>query len=143
MKSTEGTGRGDLRDSVRFNGLRKASPEFHSRAGQNRSKEAGATGLGLSRVKCCDCSFKAQALMDQAQDDSEKPMNSLTTHHLSSETVQRFLKDVPEYVKVALTEKSAELDCSIEGVVEMAIASFLDEEAFSFEDCLLAQRSQP
>ncbi len=81
--------------------------------------------------------------MDQAQDDSEKPMNSLTTHHLSSETVQRFLKDVPEYVKVALTEKSAELDCSIEEVVEMAIASFLDEEAFSFEDCLLAQRSQP
>ncbi|MCY7276428.1 MAG: hypothetical protein LH702_22520 [Phormidesmis sp. CAN_BIN44] len=70
-------------------------------------------------------------------------MNSLTTHHLSSETVQRFLKDVPEYVKVALTEKSAELDCSIEEVVEMAIASFLDEEAFSFEDCLLAQRSQP
>ncbi|WP_231948110.1 hypothetical protein [Phormidesmis priestleyi] len=81
--------------------------------------------------------------MDQAQDDSEKPMNFLTTHHLSSETVQRFLKDVPEYVKVALTEKSAELDCSIEEVVEMAIASFLDEEAFSFEDCLLAQRSQP
>jgi len=50
---------------------------------------------------------------------------------------------VPEYVKVALTEKSAELDCSIEEVVEMAIASFLDEEAFSSEDCLLAQRSQP
>jgi len=50
---------------------------------------------------------------------------------------------VQDFVKVALTEKSAELDCSIEGVVEMAIASFLDEEAFSFEDCLLAQRSQP
>ena len=27
-----------------------------------------------------------------------------------------------------------------EAVVEMALASFLDEEAFSFEDCLLGQR---
>ncbi|MCY7322384.1 MAG: hypothetical protein LH660_11430, partial [Phormidesmis sp. CAN_BIN36] len=31
-----------LRYSVRFNGLRKASPEFHSRAGRKRSKKAGA-----------------------------------------------------------------------------------------------------
>lgn len=67
---------------------------------------------------------------------------TLTTQHLSPEGVQRFLEDVPDYVKLALTEKAVELDCSIEAVVEMAIASFLDEEAFSFEDCLLAQRSQ-
>ena len=32
--------------SVHFNGLRKASPEFHSRAGDNRSGEAGAKILG-------------------------------------------------------------------------------------------------
>ncbi|BAU14902.1 hypothetical protein LEP3755_54570 [Leptolyngbya sp. NIES-3755] len=62
--------------------------------------------------------------------------------HLSSDTVQRVLEEMPAYVKAALFEKSTELDCSIESVVEMAIASFLDEEAFSFEDCLLAQRSQ-
>jgi hypothetical protein len=65
---------------------------------------------------------------------------TLTTKHLSPESVQRVLEDAPDFVKVALSEKAAELDCSIEAVVEMAIASFLDEEAFSFEDCLLAQR---
>jgi hypothetical protein len=32
------------------------------------------------------------------------------------------------------------LECPIEAAIEMAIASFLDEEAFSFEDCLLAKR---
>ncbi|MEC4817137.1 MAG: hypothetical protein SAK29_28285 [Scytonema sp. PMC 1069.18] len=37
-------------------------------------------------------------------------------------------------------KKSAELECSLEATIEMAISSFLDEEALSFEDCLLAQR---
>lgn len=32
-----------------------------------------------------------------------------------------------------------EMDCSLETIIELAIASFLDEEAFSFEDCLLAE----
>lgn len=64
---------------------------------------------------------------------------TVTTQHLSSDAVQRVLEDMPDYVKTALLEKSTELECSIEAVVEMAIASFLDEEAFSFEDCLLAQ----
>lgn len=67
---------------------------------------------------------------------------TVTTQHLSTDAVQRVLEDMPDYVKAALLEKSIKLDCSIEAVVEMAIASFLDEEAFSFEDCLLAQRSQ-
>jgi hypothetical protein len=49
---------------------------------------------------------------------------------------------LPEYVKVALAEKAEELECPIEGAIEMAIASFLDEEAFSFEDCLLAKRQK-
>jgi hypothetical protein len=67
---------------------------------------------------------------------------TLSTKHLSPAAVQHVLEDTPDYVKAALIVKAAELDCSIESVVEMAIASFLDEEAFSFEDCLLAQRSQ-
>jgi hypothetical protein len=41
---------------------------------------------------------------------------------------------------VALTEKSTELECSLEATIEMAIANFLDSEALSFEDCLLAER---
>ena len=47
---------------------------------------------------------------------------------------------MPDYVKAAFNEKATELNCPLEAVIEMALASFLDEEAFSFEDCLLAQR---
>ncbi len=63
-----------------------------------------------------------------------------TIQHLPPEAVHRLLEYAPDYVKEALIEKSTDLDCSLEAVVEMALASFLDEEAFSFEDCLLAQR---
>jgi hypothetical protein len=59
---------------------------------------------------------------------------------LPADGVHQFLEYVPDYVKEALSEKAIEMNCPIEAVVEMAIASFLDEEAFSFEDCLLAQR---
>jgi hypothetical protein len=61
---------------------------------------------------------------------------------LPADGVHQFLEYVPDYVRKALHEKAAEMNCPIESVVEMAIASFLDEEAFSFEDCLLAQRQK-
>ena len=67
---------------------------------------------------------------------------TLTIQHLPPEAVQRLLEYAPDYVKTALSEKAAELECSLEAVVEMALASFLDGEAFSFEDCLLAKRLQ-
>jgi hypothetical protein len=38
--------------------------------------------------------------------------------------------------------KVEELECPLEDAIEMAIASFLDEEAFSFEDCLLSKRNR-
>jgi hypothetical protein len=65
---------------------------------------------------------------------------SITTKHLTTASIEQITHDLPDYVKAALLEKSTEMECSLEAVVEMAIASFLDEEAFSFEDCLLAQR---
>lgn len=61
---------------------------------------------------------------------------------LSSEAIDRLVKDLPEFIKVALLKKSTELECSLEATIEMAIANFLDEESLSFEDCLLAQRLQ-
>ena len=67
-------------------------------------------------------------------------MQTLTTQHLSLEAIQTLVNHLPDYVKVALLEKAAELDCPIEAAIEMAIASFLDDEAFSFEDCLLSRR---
>jgi predicted nucleic acid-binding protein len=63
-----------------------------------------------------------------------------TSKHLTSEAIALLVDHLPDYVRSALEERSIELECPIEGVIEMAIASFLDEEALSFEDCLLAQR---
>jgi hypothetical protein len=60
--------------------------------------------------------------------------------HLPPEAVQKLMEYTPDYVKTAFREKATELECSLEAVVEMALASFLDEEAFSFEDCLLGKR---
>ncbi len=65
---------------------------------------------------------------------------ALTTQHLSPEAIALLVNDLPDYIKAALSKKSAELECSLEATIEMAISSFLDSEAFSFEDCLLAQR---
>ena len=67
-------------------------------------------------------------------------IHTLTTQHLSPEAIAQLLDDLPDYIKAALLEKSTELECSLEATIEMAIASFLDEESFSFEDCLLAKR---
>ncbi len=67
-------------------------------------------------------------------------IQTLPNQHLSAEAIQTLLGHLPDYVKAALAEKAVEMECPIEGAIEMAIASFLDEEAFSFEDCLLAKR---
>jgi hypothetical protein len=65
---------------------------------------------------------------------------TISTQHLSPEAINQFVNHLPDYIKAALLKKSTELECSLEATIEMAISSFLDEEAFSFEDCLLAQR---
>ena len=69
-------------------------------------------------------------------------MNSstLTIQHLPPEAIHQLLSYLPVFVKTALQEKSIELGCPLEATIEMAIASFLDAEAFSFEDCLLSKR---
>ncbi|MGB0563715.1 MAG: hypothetical protein ACPGVO_18240 [Spirulinaceae cyanobacterium] len=67
---------------------------------------------------------------------------TLTSQHLSSDAIAQLVSHLPDYVKVALLEKSTVMDCPLEATIEMAIANFLDDEALSFEDCLLAQRSQ-
>ncbi|NET68931.1 MAG: hypothetical protein F6K63_32870 [Moorea sp. SIO1G6] len=61
---------------------------------------------------------------------------TFTTQHLSPEAIAQLVKYLPDYIKVALNEKSSELECSLEATIEMAISNFLDEEALSFEDCL-------
>ncbi|MEG4230351.1 hypothetical protein QUA35_29590 [Microcoleus sp. N9_B2] len=65
---------------------------------------------------------------------------TITKQHLSTEDIHQLVDNLPDYIKAALLSKSAELECSLEATIEMAISSFLDEESFSFEDCLLAKR---
>ena len=65
---------------------------------------------------------------------------AITTKHLSTEAIHQLVDHLPDYIKAALLSKSAELECSLEAAIEMAISSFLDEESLSFEDCLLAKR---
>jgi hypothetical protein len=65
---------------------------------------------------------------------------SIAKKHLTATSIEQITHDLPDYIKAALLEKSIEMECSLEAVVEMAIASFLEEEAFIFEDCLLAKR---
>jgi hypothetical protein len=70
-------------------------------------------------------------------------MNTSATMNLvrlSPEAAQRILSELPEYVQAALIKRAAEIEYPIEAVVEMTFASFLDDEALSFEDCLLAER---
>jgi hypothetical protein len=67
---------------------------------------------------------------------------TLKIQHLPPEAIDSLVTHLPDYVKIALMEKAAELECSLESAIEMAIASFLDSEALSFEDCLLSQRLQ-
>jgi hypothetical protein len=64
----------------------------------------------------------------------------LTPQHLPPESINQLVNYLPDYIKLALMEKSSELECSLEATIEMAISSFLDEESLSFEDCLLAKR---
>jgi hypothetical protein len=65
---------------------------------------------------------------------------TFTPQHLSCEAIAQLLNHLPDYIKAALLAKSSELECPLEATIEMAIANFLDEEALSFEDCLLAER---
>ncbi len=68
--------------------------------------------------------------------------HTLNIQHLPPSAIHSLMTHLPDYVKVALMEKATQLECSLEAAIEMAIASFLDSEALSFEDCLLSQRLQ-
>ncbi|TAE96646.1 MAG: hypothetical protein EAZ78_26680 [Oscillatoriales cyanobacterium] len=58
--------------------------------------------------------------------------HTLNIQHLPPSAIHSLMTHLPDYVKVALIEKATQLECP----------SFLDSEAFSFEDCLLSQRLQ-
>jgi hypothetical protein len=54
---------------------------------------------------------------------------------LSLTDAQAILDRLPERIRKALLDRATEIEYPIERVVEMAIASFLDDEALGFADC--------
>jgi hypothetical protein len=54
---------------------------------------------------------------------------------LSLTDAQAILDRLPERIRKALLDRATEIEYPIERVVEMAIASFLDDEALGFGDC--------
>jgi hypothetical protein len=48
---------------------------------------------------------------------------------------RQFFETLPEKIKTAIHAYAEEMDYPIESVIEIAIASFLDEDSVSFEDC--------
>ncbi len=69
------------------------------------------------------------------------PQATLNSYaRLSTESAQRILAELPSWVAAAMVERATAIEYPVEAVLEMAIASFLDDEALGFSDCLLAQR---
>lgn len=62
-------------------------------------------------------------------------MQNTTLEQLSAADAQAILERLPERISTALLARATEIEYPIEAVVEMAIASFLDEEALGFADC--------
>jgi hypothetical protein len=62
-------------------------------------------------------------------------MQITTLEQLSTPDAQAILDRLPERIRMALLDRATEIEYPIERVVEMAIASFLDDEALGFADC--------
>ncbi|MDX2239831.1 MAG: hypothetical protein NW224_04015 [Leptolyngbyaceae cyanobacterium bins.302] len=62
-------------------------------------------------------------------------MQAELQEQLSPVDAETILGQLPERIRTALIERTAEIEYPIEAVVEMAIASFLDTEALGFADC--------
>ncbi|OUC13197.1 MAG: hypothetical protein B0A82_18835 [Alkalinema sp. CACIAM 70d] len=62
-------------------------------------------------------------------------MQAKLEERLSPADAEVILGRLPERIRTALIIRAAEIEYPIEAVVEMAIASFLDEDALGFVDC--------
>ena len=62
-------------------------------------------------------------------------MRQIIRERLSAQAANNLLNEIPEKIKSALLSYAVEMDYPIESVIEMALSSFLDEDAISFKDC--------
>ena len=58
-----------------------------------------------------------------------------TDEHLNPVAAKMFLAALPDRIQSALLAYANEAEYPLELVIEMAIASFLDSESLTFEDC--------
>ncbi|MBV8885467.1 MAG: hypothetical protein JO235_15930 [Chroococcidiopsidaceae cyanobacterium CP_BM_RX_35] len=62
-------------------------------------------------------------------------MQSAKLEQLSPTDAQVILDRMPERIRLAYIAHATEIEYPVEAVVEMALASFLDDEALGFADC--------
>jgi hypothetical protein len=58
-----------------------------------------------------------------------------TIEHLNPVAARMMLAALPAPIREAFERRAAEIEYPIEAVLEMALASFLDNKALSFTDC--------
>ncbi|MBE9009410.1 hypothetical protein IQ250_04245 [Pseudanabaenaceae cyanobacterium LEGE 13415] len=59
----------------------------------------------------------------------------VTSEALSPEAAQVIMSALPEKIQLGLKAYAAQVEQPIEGVLEMMISGFLDEDAISFANC--------
>jgi hypothetical protein len=59
----------------------------------------------------------------------------MQSQHLDPMTAQTILNALPDHIRQAYFDHAADIEYPVEGVLEMALAGFLDSEALSFVDC--------
>ena len=62
-------------------------------------------------------------------------MEAKLLKQLSTTDAEVILARLPERIRAAMVDRANEIEYPIKAVIEMAIASFLDEEALGFADC--------
>jgi hypothetical protein len=62
-------------------------------------------------------------------------MRSIAFEQLTPAAAQVILGNLPDRIRVAFTDRAAEIDYPVEAVIEMALAGYLDSEAIGFVDC--------
>lgn len=58
-----------------------------------------------------------------------------TTEHLTPEAAQALMETLPEKIRLGLMTCASQLGYPVEAAIEMAIASYLDEDSVSFVGC--------
>ena len=57
------------------------------------------------------------------------------TKHLSHDAALMLLAVLPDHIRTAYLNHAKQIDYSVELVLEMALADFLDPESLTFTDC--------